>query len=99
MQEKMHFLCKCLIISTLNFWLFLDIFGQIGHLGVFWAKRGFLRTRIKIYKERAHTRDNTFRKARKSRAKLLQNAFFSCVCQKKAVLLHANMRSRSRTRI
>ena len=99
MQEKMHFLCKCLIISTLNFWLFLDIFGQIGHLGVFWAKRGFLRTRIKINKERACARDNTFRKARKSRAKLLQNAFFSCVCQKKAVLLHANMRSRSRTRI
>ena len=52
----MHFLCKCLIISTLNFWLFLDIFGQIGHFEVFWVKRGFLRTRIKIYKERAHPR-------------------------------------------
>ena len=31
----MHFLCKCLIISTLIFGLFLDIFGKILHFGVF----------------------------------------------------------------
>ena len=55
MQEKMHFLCKCLIISTLNFWLFLDIFGQIGHFGVFWAKRASYVRELK-YIRNARTR-------------------------------------------
>jgi hypothetical protein len=55
MQEKMHFLCKCLIISTLNFWLFLDIFGQIGHFGAFWVKRASYVRELK-YIRNARTR-------------------------------------------
>ncbi len=58
----MHFLCKCLIISTLNFWLFWDIFGQIGHFGVFWAKRASYVRELK-YIRNARTRAKTRKKS------------------------------------
>ena len=62
MQEKMHFLCKCLIISTLIFWLFWDIFGQISHLGVFWAKRASYVRELK-YIRNARTRAKQHKKS------------------------------------
>ena len=52
----MHFLCKCLIISILNFWIFLDILGDLQKKAPFAKKGAFLRTHTRLYKERACAR-------------------------------------------
>lgn len=41
MQEKMHFLCKCLIISTFYFWTFLNILGNILKKSPFRGERSY----------------------------------------------------------
>ena len=41
MQEKMHFLCKCLIISTFYFCIFGDILGNILKKSPFRGERSY----------------------------------------------------------
>ena len=52
----MHFLCKCLIISTFNFCIFLNILGDLLKKAPFAKKEAFLRTHTRLYKERACAR-------------------------------------------
>ena len=52
----MHFICKCLIISTFYFCIFLNILGDLLKKAPFAKKEAFLRTHTRYYKERACAR-------------------------------------------
>ena len=45
----MHFLCKCLIISTFYFCIFLNILGDLLKKAPFAKKEAFLRTHTRYY--------------------------------------------------